>query len=277
MAFSSLTETRKSVMGTARRPLSALDISELLTEFAIDTRANILNPPHDVTAQLILSEIRSRHISKQEEQRWAYVPWNGSDKKINLWELFNFLICHVDDHDIPIPGAYLPVDQTRDMIDHVLSYSERMQRALTIPEQYDIALNIADNYPTAGAILAHSASRAIGRNRETRAGDKLTFTFDEMRQWSRAVARFDDGMHRETPGDTYHYWACFTMGMASKSLEEDERIAAILCRSLFFHGAQLMNSARNVVTANKGSLLYLHEEVDRLGLETGIEVYEGIS
>ena len=38
-----------------------------------------------------------------------------------------------------------------------------------------------------------------------------------------------------------------------------------------------MNSARNVVTANKGSLLYLHEEVDRLGLETGIEVYEGIS
>lgn len=194
-----------------------------------------------------------------------YLPW--SFDKTDIHNLFRSLVSFADDHMEPLSQKYFPVDESHHLIKRVLRTSNLIDAPLSLPNQLDIALEITNGQLLAAGILCHSASRAIGRNRDQRIDSSFRFTSEEMKQWSASIARFDDANQYDPPGDTYHFWATFSMGMTLRRSFEQQPISSMAYGLLFYLGADITDASRRFVARNP--LFYKHKEVDRMGLKIG--------
>lgn len=222
--------------------------------------------PHPPEQDLLSSMVTL--IRENPETGRDQLPW--SSRKINLQRLFCSLVTFTDDHQQKVAREYFPITQSLDYIEQVFKQSNQAGRPLYLDEQFGIGLKLADNHPLAAAILCHSASRAIGRNRDQRVSSRFIFEDQRFHQWGEAVARFDSQTQYDPPGDTYHFWATCSMGMALGKGLKSQLPAVIAYGTLFYFGADIMDHARKLVARNP--LHYKHREVDRLGLSVGFRL-----
>jgi hypothetical protein len=95
-----------------------------------------------------------------------------------------------------------------------------------------------------------------------------------MRQWSDSIARFEDPKQFDPPGDTYHFWAAFSMGIASRRNYQQNPGASQGYKFLFQHGADITDYARRFIA--RKPLLYKHRKIDRIGLRLGWDAVSGL-
>lgn len=180
------------------------------------------------------------------------------------------MVTFTDDHTEPVNYEYFPVNESIRFIDSVIDTSRSKGKPLLLPDQLNIALKYTDGQLLASSILCHSASRAVGRNRDQRVDPSFSFDSNTMHQWSSSIARFEDPKQFDPPGDTYHFWATFSMGLALRRNYRKNAAASTGYRFLFQHGADVMDVARRYIAKNP--LIHKHKEVDRMGLRLGWEL-----
>jgi hypothetical protein len=232
-----------------------------------------VNPDRDTIFTSMLDSIKKRQkdygqeyeVEYGLEESWTKVPWN-KDYSLNLINLAEAIIANADYHEAPINQELYPVEQCLEFINRVKEVEKVTDHSVEIDGQFEIALQLADGYPLAAALIAHLATRAIARNSDSRIDPRLSFTDEQMVEWAHTVARFKQSEGNDSMGDTYHFWANCLMGMAlsAKQYEEPQKVAII--KSAFEEGPQIMSNVRAMF--GKDTKI-VHTEVDMMGLEIG--------
>lgn len=223
--------------------------------------------PPNPDAPILLDQLSAITLAANKED---FFPW--STKRVDIHNLFKSLVTFADDHDERVPREYFPVDESHHLIEKIISTSRKVNAPLELPQQLEIGLDLSDGRVLAAAVLCHSASRAVGRNRDQKIDPSFKFTADTMQQWSSSIARFNDTKQYDPPGDTYHFWATFSMGMALRKSLSKEPTACLAYGTLFYYGADVMDVCRKLIARNP--LRYKHMVVDRMGLKIGWKLGE---
>ncbi|MFH0936795.1 MAG: hypothetical protein V1808_00695 [Candidatus Daviesbacteria bacterium] len=222
-------------------------------------------PPNPKTFTLV-QELRTiMGIVNMNHTQRELLPW--SNEKVEIHSLFRSLVTFTDDHDGPINNRYFPVNNSSRFIDRIMETSRLEKNPLNLPRQLEIALEITDRQAMASVIICHSASRAIGRNRDQRVDPCFKFSSEDMQQWGSSIARFEDNKQYDPPGDTYHFWATLLMGMTLRRSFTKQPAECVAYAFLFYYGADIMAASRRFLARNP--LVYRHKEVDRMGLKIG--------
>lgn len=237
-------------------PLSAYEVWEKTLQEAGPT----YNNPDRDTILHHMREIIPPHVSQNRALAWGGEPINGYD-------LLTLTVSFTDDHEAYIPSIFFPPQHIMDYIHDVKKSASKSGLALTIPEQFRISMDLTDGQIFSATLLSHVASRAVGRNRDTRMGEFLNFTHEERVSWAQSVATFSENPEPDQLGDTYHFWATCNMGVFSKLIENESPIEAALYRGMMHYGSQVMNFTRKNIV--KRPLKFTHVEIDRMGLDVG--------
>jgi len=221
--------------------------------------------------QEILSTTDPGTIESKLTLPWAYgvtVTMGGA-----LCALCSF----ADAHKGTIPAEYFPVELSFKFIDLVQRASKDRGKPLDLADQYILALEQVDYNPLAAAILAHSAFRLAGRNRDTRVHPDFNLDLDRRVSIANSVAHFYmDPLSRKDPlGDTYHYWAQYSAGMIAHFKRKDTPVKSKFFYLFFYNGANIIHLVHEKMLGN-AILFGLHKKVDRLGLRMGVKIAEWI-
>lgn len=250
-------------IGVIKGAIQGKRYSDLLPEFSPPEYPKSFPPNPE--PQILLREIKNlAETLDSNHPQEDCLPW--SSQRVNIHSLFESLLAFTDDHTETIHQEYFPVDQSKHFIKEVIASSRLRGAPLQLPEQLRIALEYTDGQLLAASILCHSASRAVGRNRDQRVDPAFKFDTDTMRQWGASIARFDDNKQFDPPGDTYHFWATFSMGLALKKAHHQQQATCLAYRTLLYYGTDIMTGARKVIG---NPLRFKHKEVDRMGLGIG--------
>lgn len=233
-----------------------------------EARSNFQNPDRRTIFQEISESCNLSSVDLSIPLNWLTIPWS-SEKTMDMRQLFNTLVAHADYHKLDVDIDYFPPKLAMKFINGVIQSSQSCGRALTIPEQFSIAMDIANDNPTAAAILAHAGSRAIARNLDTRIDPVLKFGEDEVKIWNKSIARFPDDKFTDVLGDNYHFWAYCSMGMASRAKEELSPLSSLVTRALAYNGAEILEFARGLATLGKKPLVFKHSQIGKLGIIIG--------
>ncbi|MEM9072633.1 MAG: hypothetical protein AAGE52_29265 [Myxococcota bacterium] len=139
--------------------------------------------------------------------------------------------------------------------------------ALTVPDQLELALDLASNDLFQALLALHTTTRVLARGRDTCLHPAFALTLEERLSLGEGIAPFhpDDARGGDPLGDTYHFWANVIGGMYSV---RNPGAGGVLVRSALYAGPVLMRVVRQEVF---GSRLFCgdHARIDRLGLSIG--------
>jgi hypothetical protein len=175
-----------------------------------------------------------------------------------------------DDYAGPYPEEFFSRPHVYEAIRRLTDRSSSVGRPLTVPEQFEIGLDVCEDSAFAASTTLHAASRMIARARDTRALPKLRLTLRErlLRGAAFAAFRDDDSLGGDPLGDTYHYWAMVVGGMWCGDIQRVRSVTSIATAAVLRNGADLMWLIRDRVF---GSTLFFgrHKAIDRLGFSHG--------
>jgi hypothetical protein len=212
--------------------------------------AEVWNPPDIV--------LERRLVALATGPRDDALPWADMSAPRSR-RVYAGLVSFVDDYEGPYPEELFPAAEV-----HALRLALR-GRPRTIDEQLEAALATTGGRAFAAAILLHAATRLVARNRDSRALGDLAWT--ERALDAAWIAPFapevaGDG---DAPGDTYHYWANFAVGMQA---EIRGTLVPRAVGAAFYAGPVAMTWIRGRIfrsTLFAGS----HAICDRMGLAHG--------
>ena len=234
------------------------------------------NPDQEDIIQLMVSSIKDfEREDLKKPENWRSVSWAWEHQRNRALERF-FLtgIAFSDDHGSSLHREFLPKEKALKYQYNLIKATEIKGLCLTIPEQYEIALNITEGHPLDASTVAFIGSRTIGRNHDKRVSSNGRGNFDydnnDMDKWLKSIAYFDISPKFDPLGDTYHWWTCCTMGMLLKAHSDQQPKKTEAFNFLFNHGAEVMVLLRKWVAQRP--LNYVHKEVDRQGLYVGWKV-----
>lgn len=195
------------------------------------------------------------------------LPWHGA---LRTRRLYAGLVSFVDDFAGPFPSELFP----RERVDEL----RRALRAaagdgvLTIDEQLAVALGVTDGGLLAASVLLHAVTRWLARDRDGRALGRLGW--DERLRDASWIAPFAPHVagNGDPAGDTYHYWANFTVGI---HVELERSLAPRALGAMFHAGPVLMSAIREGLF---GSTLFAgaHALCDRQGMRHGRAVVRAL-
>ena len=271
LIFSAHAQTVRISYSMANRSLTVSETMPLLLACQKEGTSNFENPDENSIHQELSETCRMSCVDLSKAGSWLMSPWHNK-KTLSIQHLFDTLVSHADYHQYSIVSDYFPSPMAIEFINLVIEMSQTQGRAITIPEQFNIAMNVASKNPTAAAIVAHAGSRAIARNLDTRIDPALNFTEDQMRTWNKSVARFTGDAYSEAMGDNYHFWAYCAMGMVTRANEETSPITSILWKAISYNGAEILTGATSIVTVGKKPLIFKHNRVAKIELKVGYYV-----
>ena len=204
--------------------------------------------------------------------RLTHLPW-ASNTSITLDKILGAFCSFTDAHSGKIQQEYFPVELSTTFLSLVYEQFLKKGKPLNLFEQYELALVLADGNHLAAGILAHSAFRAAGRNRDTRVDIKFHFDMDTRIKLEQSVAPFDINFSPilNPLGDTYHFWAQFSAGMAYYFKQKDTQIRASIFYVIFYHAPSLIHIVHEKMR-RMPVVFGLHSNVDRMGLRMGIKM-----
>jgi hypothetical protein len=249
--------------------------------------------------------ISPRAYSNDEPLLWRYfyglstspdVYKNKGALKTLSWDKFVFskgrfltsVVAFCNQHsEETYPEIFYP-PLARCYINQVIDESDRLNRQLTLIEQYDVALNLTDRASGIdgkstshrlldAAVLAHAGSRSAARIHDSRVDpERLAFSKDLMRKWRDCIATFDNitNEYGDPPGDTYHFWQNYVAGLTVPVvIKARDHIFNPIYKEFYNHSAEITKFLRYRRSGHNGNT---HKEADVLGLNIGIMVAENI-
>ncbi len=236
------------------------------------TLPDAYNPSDEVIDTSMLALVDSTVASGARD--WLRLPW-GSQQRVQLDRLAGTIISFVDDHSNKIPREFFPVDKMLEYLFTVRENYLRAGRRLTIPDQYAVALDIADDNPVAAAVLAHSSYRSVARGWDTRVDERLRFPVIsedprmlDMVKVAESTAMFSSTSKADPLGDTYHFWGQYSAGLVSELNKSDHPAQATFLKTAFYYGPNMMSFVRETIL-KKTQAAGNHLEVDRHALRLG--------
>jgi len=168
--------------------------------------ADRLNPEERALERRLVELVRDADAAHAPSAH-DMLPW--CDRAPRTRRLYAGLVSFVDDYVGPYPDELFPHDAV-----HALRLVLRArERVLRIDEQLEVALETTGGRPLAASILLHAVTRQIARDRDARALGALEW--DERLRDAAWIAPFAPPIAGggDPPGDTYHYWANFAVGL----------------------------------------------------------------
>jgi hypothetical protein len=167
-----------------------------------DAHAPRRNPPLDEIERAVVSVARGGIGGEA-------LPWDAM-RAPRSRRLYAGLVSFVDDYAGPYPEELFPPEEAVSLRRALLAAGPA---PLTLAEQLTVASAEVGGRTFAAAVLLHAVTRAVARNRDRRALGDLPWTVRlRETEW---VAPFPAEVagRGDPPGDTYHYWANFVVGL----------------------------------------------------------------
>ncbi|HEX7042903.1 MAG TPA: hypothetical protein VF189_06645 [Patescibacteria group bacterium] len=237
------------------------------------------NPKGEEIAANLVELTHKALLEKDSQDSLLSIPWSTRRgfrvEKVHPSRLASSLIAYADSQGKKLADEYFPTAEIKEFLNEVKNKAQENEKPLTVPEQFEVALNLTDNNPLAASILAHSAYRAIARVKDTRISPDLEFSLDEMMDISRSTADFytNDSPSRDPLGDTYHWWASHTAGLGFTLSKENFPKTSRMLTWMFYNSAAITTFVRKTIL-HKTNLANHHKDVDRQGLQVGITLGE---
>lgn len=154
-----------------------------------------------------------------------YLPWSTS--RFSQGYHLALMSAFTDMHSGFIPYDNFPPSASRIFVDRIIDLSRSRNRQITIPEQFEVGLDLSDGHVLGAAVIAHGGARSIARASDTSVDDKLRYTTDEIKTWRDCVSTFESisGRYPDPAADTYHFWGTFIPGLLS---EEKDRLKDVV-------------------------------------------------
>lgn len=225
--------------------------------------AGAYNPQGSELGKALTAVAESRRLNVAAEFPWrrAAVGWSRMIAAVTSF---------TDDYRGPYPEEFFSRPHTYETMRRLTESSRKAARPLTVPEQFEIALDVCEESAFAAAATLHGASRMIARARDLRALPELRLSLGQRLARGSAFAAFrdEDSLGGDPLGDTYHYWAMVVGGMWCGEVERVRSITSLATAAFLRNGADLMWLVRDRLF---GSTLFFgrHKTIDRLGFSHG--------
>lgn len=230
------------------------------------------NPPEEELIIAIQKHLESNGCVDPLKFTWA------PEVSITLDRMLSAFCSFSDTHRGTIAQEYFPVELSLQFLEAVYENAKHQGKALNAADQYVLALRFANGNPLAAAILAHSAFRMAGRDRDTRVHSEFSMDLDSRIVIANSVALFgaQENTVTDPVGDTYHFWAQYSAGMVSYFKGRDNPLQSGLFYLVFKNGSNLMQLVHEKILG-KPVIFGFHKEVDRLGIRVGLKMAKWIA
>lgn len=239
-----------------------------------ETRSFILAPhrspcayPNPYGENLVGGLFTSLSTKPWDLDSMIQLPWGNRFSKGQYLRTYG---AYSDQHSLPLVPHLLVPKLGRRFIDNVVKNADDLGRQITLIEQYQLALDLADGHPLGAALVAHSGARAIARNRDQRVDNELyRFSQEEMNHWRDCVSFFisNSDSYGEVAGDTYHFWGAFVAGMV---VDRQFRARDIIFNPIYKGIYPNMEWIAALATGlTVGDWVLVHKVVDREGFSAG--------
>lgn len=208
--------------------------------------------------------LKSRSISQPTLD--SIHPYWNPNIEYNPMEVFGTLIQFLDYHKSQVPKTVLPPE--KDVKRYIDSIFQK-EGFVTIDQQLDELLTIADNNLVGAVNLGFITSRFMGRGMDTKAYPNIPVTDERMLLWGQRMAQFElyEGKGDST-GDTYYFWTHIFAALYFKIHEKNQFIYQIT----FEHGTEIMKFVRQWIA--RLPITSDHYEASLLGRTIGLALAE---
>jgi hypothetical protein len=257
-------------------------IGSLSSQFPREIEENRAAFKSSITAELRLpvnveEDLLGEVTKITEDRRLAELPidysktyWNPTQSYRHS-EVLTVVSQYIDFHLYSLPTTVLPPENdVKEFIDRL----KESDRPTTIPQQLDIALDIAGNNIVGAANIGFIATRHMGRSYEQRAYPNIQVGPEEIKDWNNKVAQFevyDQEQRHDGPGDTYYFWTHLFGALAYSALGDTK---AQVLQGLLAKGTPLMRTVRTYIA--KRPTETPHEEASVIGRNLGLALAESI-
>jgi hypothetical protein len=225
-----------------------------------------LNP---TAAELGERQKRLARASNQSRSSLMSLPWGTASQSCHhspsLRRTYAALVSFVDDYSGAYPNEFFPAREVAQLLDHLRVTAIAAGGSLSLDEQLSAALELTSGRLFGAAVLLHSVTRWIARDRDTRALGALPWK--QRLSDAALLAPFSPEIEGDgdAPGDTYHYWANFVAGYQTYL---EGGLVSRAMRAMFAAGPFAMRWIRGGLFGRK---LFAgnHAAIDRLGLAHG--------
>ncbi len=161
-----------------------------------------------------------------------YLPW--STNRFSQGYHLALMSAFTDMHSGFIPYDNFPTDTSRRFVDRVIELADTNNRQVTIPEQFQIGLDLGQGSVLGAAVIAHGGARSIARDSDTTLDERLAYSTEEIKKWRDCVSTFEpiSGIYPDPAADTYHFWGTFIPGLLSN---EKDRLKDVLFNPAYRH------------------------------------------
>lgn len=232
------------------------------------------NPPFEATMIALMNVLNSHHkrskdIVLTDRKRWQTLPWNG--QRINSLHLFGLSVNFSDLNPMPIPEYIIPP------INLIKKYYEKVlasNHPLLLSEQFDEALSLVDDHPTAACIMLMIATRACARGQDKKilGVDIPSQSYIDMFRYK--IAGYGKQWVEEEPpdplGNTYYFFTNAGMNMLLRANGVTRIHEDALSIATFPFGARTMQFFRE--HAAKQPQLVSHKLPAKFGLVAGSQL-----
>ena len=205
-------------------------------EIAATERTGVINARRDtVEAFKKIAKERDIHFPNTLTPYW-------SPDDYNPLELIATLAQFVDYYDNLLPKTTLPPEEdVKAYIDTVMN----MEGKVTLSQQFEILLDIANNNFLGALNIGMIASRVMARGLDKRAYPNIPQGVDEMRAGNSKIAQFEHAPaeKNDAPGDTYYFW---TNMFGTYFFENYKGIGSRVYKHTIKKATQLMKTARRL-------------------------------
>ncbi len=195
-----------------------------------------------------------------------HLPWSNRPFKKN--EFFKIMVAFADQHNEKVDSSLFAPHRAKQYTDCVIEKADSLNRQVTLPEQFSIALELAESHILGAAVIAHSGSRAIARGGDSRIHGSC-YDVDDVLKWQNSVSTFENQLNTygDPPGDTYHFWGGFVAGLVGNHIfESQDRILNPVYQWIYLHTAEATEIVRTRIAHNPSET---HKVADVLGYTLG--------
>lgn len=195
------------------------------------------------------------------------LPW--TEKRFSQGLHLATMVAFLDQHRQPVPYDHFAPDLSSEFVERIRNQADTNGRQITLTEQFDVALELAEGSMLGATLVAHAGARSIARRSDTRVDPKFNYSTQEVMHWRDCVSNFEaiTDEYDDPPAETYHFWGTFVAGLLSETGDRArDRLFNPIYRQLYTKAAEITEVLRFKIARKNG---VTHKHADVLGYHLG--------
>jgi len=228
------------------------------------------------TQEVIQSFMKT--LQKHPDLDWTRMSLSvvpGSSKIISKSRFEAAFGAFADQYGTGYASEFFLPEMSRGFVDQVMQKAEAIGRPLSLPEQFDIALEISHGNVFAGVLSAHFGARAISRNMDKIISPRLQFSLSDYDKWKfKSVAdlkKINEERGKTEGvldvGDVYHFWGGVAGGLLTSTINHPRDVLFNLGYAAVHYFGDEITQLKDKITGIESK--HLHGPADKAGFTTG--------